>query len=81
MTDFRTLCGDLADALVDYAENSDDPHVRDLLTLARSALSQPEPTPVCWQWFETAHFRKNIPQGANPSEWRPLFAAASENDY
>lgn len=76
MTDFRALCGNLADALVDNAENLDNLEVRDLLVLARSALSQPTPEPVCWQWLDTAHFRKNIPQGANASEWRPLYATA-----
>jgi hypothetical protein len=72
-TDFRILCGELADALVDYAADPNDPLVRRLVTETRSALCEADPEPVCWQWFETAHFRKQIPLKANPEEWRPLF--------
>jgi hypothetical protein len=30
--------------------------------------------PVAWQWLNTAHFRKNVPAGAEVEVWRPLYA-------
>jgi hypothetical protein len=32
--------------------------------------------PVAYQWLDTAHFRKNIPKGANPAEWNPLISVS-----
>lgn len=33
-------------------------------------------TPVAYQWLDTAHFRKKIPKGADPADWRPVIAVA-----
>jgi len=68
MTDFRILCAEL----LSYIERPQKPP-EDFLQKVRSALEEPEAQPVCWQWFDMAHFRKTIPANANPTEWRPLY--------
>jgi hypothetical protein len=68
MTDFRLLCVEL----LSYVERPQKPP-EDLIRKVRSALKEPEIQPACWQWFDLAHFRKTIPDNANPAEWRPLY--------
>lgn len=68
MTDYRALCVELLAALERPQKSSED-----LILRVRSALEEPEPQPACWQWFDLAHFRKTIPPGSNPADWRPLY--------
>ena len=49
--------------------------LKETITALRTALAEPEQEPVCWQWLDTANYRKKLPANAIPEHWRPLYTA------
>lgn len=66
----------------DYPSENWEP----LYTAPLQSKPKPEPTksatdPVAWQWLNTGTFRKKLPENAERSAWRPLYATQFRREW